>query len=192
MQISVALPGLHNAYNVLAALATAVALDLDLVRAAESLAHTQAAFGRAEQVEVDGRRLMLLLAKNPAGANENIRTVLTDPDPVHVLVSLNDRTADGRDVSWIWDVDHELLFDRLAGLVVSGDRAEELALRFRYGGLDAASVTVAADPASALDALLAATPAGGTAYVLPTYTAMLDLRAELVRRGAAKAFWEAT
>jgi UDP-N-acetylmuramyl tripeptide synthase len=190
VEVNVALPGLHNAYNVLAALTTAVALDLDLTRAAESLGRTQAAFGRAEHVEVDGRRLVLLLAKNPAGANENIRTVLTDPNAVHVLAMLNDRTADGRDVSWIWDVDHELLFDRLAGLVVAGDRAEELALRFRYGGLDPEKVTLARDPARALDALLAATPPGGTAYVLPTYTAMLDLRAELVRRGAAKAFWE--
>ncbi len=190
VEARVALPGLHNAYNVLAALGTAIALGLDIVDAAAALAHTRAAFGRAEHVEIDGRRLVLLLAKNPAGANENIRTVLTDPKPVHVMVMLNDRTADGRDVSWIWDVDHEPLFDHLAHLVVAGDRAEDLALRFRYGGLASDHIDVVRDPARALDALVAATPVGGTAYVLPTYTAMLDLRAELVRRGVAQAFWE--
>ena len=116
--------------------------------------------------------------------------MLGDPDDVHVMVMLNDRTADGRGVSWIWDVDHEPLFDRLARLVVAGDRAEDLALRFRYGGLPTDGVVVERDTARALDALVAATPVGGTAYVLPTYTAMLDLRAELVRRGVAKAFWE--
>lgn len=190
VDVRVALPGLHNAYNVLAALGTAVALGLDIVDAAKALGATKAAFGRAEHVEIDGRRLVLLLAKNPAGANENIRTVLGDPEPVHVMVMLNDRTADGRDVSWIWDVDHEPLFDRLAHLVVAGDRAEDLALRFRYGGLPTEGLVVERDTARALDALVAATPAGGTAYVLPTYTAMLDLRAELVRRGVAQAFWE--
>lgn len=190
VEIDVALPGLHNAYNTLAALATAVALDLDVAAAAAALGTTRAAFGRAEHVDIDGRRLVLLLAKNPAGANENIRTVLADPAPVHVLVMLNDRTADGRDVSWIWDVDHEPLFGHLAHLVVAGDRAEDLALRFRYGGLPTDEITVERDTARALDDLVAATPVGGTAYVLPTYTAMLDLRAELVRRGVAHAFWE--
>jgi UDP-N-acetylmuramyl tripeptide synthase len=190
VDVRVALPGLHNAYNVLAALGTAVALGLDIADAAKALGTTKAAFGRAEHVEIDGRRLVLLLAKNPAGANENIRTVLCDPEPVHVMVMLNDRTADGRDVSWIWDVDHEPLFDRLAHLVVAGDRAEDLALRFRYGGLPTDGIVVEREAARALDALVAATPVGGTAYVLPTYTAMLDLRAELVRRGVAQAFWE--
>jgi UDP-N-acetylmuramyl tripeptide synthase len=103
---------------------------------------------------------------------------------------LNDRTADGRDVSWIWDVDHEPLFDHLAHLVVGGDRAEDLALRFRYGGLATTRIRVEHDTARALDDLLAATPVGGTAYALPTYTAMLDLRAELVRRGVVQDFWE--
>jgi UDP-N-acetylmuramyl tripeptide synthase len=140
-------------------------------------------------VRIAGRELVVLLAKNPAGANENVRTVLLDHAPLHVLAALNDRTADGRDVSWIWDVDYEPLLDRIAHLTVSGDRAHDLALRFRYAGLDPARMTVQPDLDRALDAALAGAPAGGPVYALPTYTAMLALRELLVRRGVAHEFW---
>jgi UDP-N-acetylmuramyl tripeptide synthase len=133
--------------------------------------------------------VVLLLAKNPTGANENIRTVLGHDGPVNTLVALNDRTADGRDVSWIWDVDHEPLLDRAARLDVAGDRAYDLALRFRYGGVDESRMTVHEELAAAFDAAVAATPEGGTLYVLPTYTAMLELQHLLTERGLTKAFW---
>jgi len=102
---------------------------------------------------------------------------------------LNDRTADGQDVSWIWDVDWEPLDSRLSSLTLSGDRAWDLALRFRYGGFDMDNVTVSPDPTKALDIALAATPAGNTLYALPTYTAMLDLRGVLTQRGHTAAYW---
>jgi len=185
----VAVPGMHNAYNATAAAAAAIALGIAPSRIGPALASADAAFGRAERVRVDGREAVLLLAKNPAGANVTVQTVLLDPDPLHLLVALNDRTADGHDVSWIWDVDYEPLLPRLERLTVTGDRAYDMALRFVYAGLDRERVTVLERPEAALDAALAALPDGRTLYVLPTYTAMLGLREVLVRRGAAEAFW---
>lgn len=185
----VALPGMHNAYNATAAAAAAVALGIAPARIGPALASADAAFGRAERVRVDGREAVLLLAKNPAGANVTVQTVLLDPEPLHLLVALNDRTADGHDVSWIWDVDYEPLLPRLERLTVTGDRAYDMALRFVYAGLPRERVTVLERPEAALDAAVAALPEGRTLYVLPTYTAMLGLREILVRRGAAEAFW---
>lgn len=183
------LPGVHNAYNATAAVAAAVAMGLPAEAIAAGLASGEAAFGRAERLHADGRDLVLLLAKNPTGANETVRTVLLDPEPPHLLIALNDRTADGRDISWIWDVDYEPLFARAASLTLTGDRAHELALRCRYAGVPPDAVRVVPGPAAAIDAALGAVPAGGTLYVLPTYTAMLELRAVLVERGAAEAYW---
>jgi lipid II isoglutaminyl synthase (glutamine-hydrolysing) len=187
---ALALPGLHNVYNAAAAVAAGIALELPADLLGGALARTDAAFGRGEELSIHGRRVVMLLAKNPTGANENVRTVLLDQTPLHVLALLNDRTADGRDVSWIWDVDYEPLFERLARLTLGGDRAYDLALRFRYGGLEPSLVEVTPSVADAFDSALAATPVGETLYVLPTYTAMLALRAELARRGFAGKFWE--
>ena len=185
----IALPGLHNAYNATAATAAALAMGVGTEAIARGLTRSPAAFGRGERVVLRGRRLVLLLAKNPTGANETVRTVLLDPEPAHLLIALNDRTADGHDVSWIWDVDYERLLERCASLTLTGDRAYDLALRMRYSGLPSERMTVIADPEAALDRAVAATPVGGTLYVLPTYTAMLGLRELLVSRGAAEAFW---
>ena len=118
--------------------------------------------------------------------------MLAEPGPLHLLVVLNDRTADGRDPSWIWDVDYEPLWERAAGVTLAGDRCWELALRFSYGGLDPDRFQVRENLNEALDSALATTPAGGVLYALPTYTALLDLRAELVRRGATHDFWQET
>ncbi|HWH15512.1 MAG TPA: MurT ligase domain-containing protein [Miltoncostaeaceae bacterium] len=189
MRLRLALPGVHNAYNAAAAVAGALALGVEAARIPGAVAGADAAFGRGERVRVGDRELVLLLAKNPAGANTTVQTVLLDPDPLHLLVALNDRTADGQDVSWIWDVDYEPLVDRLAALTVTGDRAGDMALRFLYAGLPRERIHVVADPAEALDAALDGLPAGAPLYALPTYTAMLGLREILVRRGAARAFW---
>ena len=192
LEVSAGLGGLHNAYNVTAAVAAAAALGVPPETIGTGTAGVQAAFGRAEQVGLDGRTLRLLLAKNPTGANENIRCVLAEPGPLQLLVVLNDRTADGRDPSWIWDVDYEPLWERAAGVTLAGDRCWELALRFSYGGLDPDRFQVSENLNEALDSALATTPPGGVLYALPTYTALLDLRAELVRRGATHDFWRET
>ncbi len=183
------LPGLHNAYNATAAVAAALAMGIGPGAIARGLASSPAAFGRGERVRLEGRELVLLLAKNPTGANETVRTVLLDPDPLHLLIALNDRTADGHDISWIWDVDYGPLLERAASLTLTGDRAYDLALRMRYEGHPAGRMSVIAEPEEALERALSATPGGGTLYILPTYTAMLGLRETLVRRGVAEAFW---
>ena len=192
MEVSLRLPGMHNAYNAIAATATALALGLAPPAIGPALARRQAAFGRAERTQVGPIGVITLLAKNPAGANENIHTMLLEDQALHLLVLLNDRTADGQDVSWIWDVDYELLLDsnRLASLTVGGDRAHDLALRFRYAGLDADRLSVAPSVAEAFDAALAACGPSGDLYVLPTYTALLEFKALLAHRGLAPAFWE--
>jgi lipid II isoglutaminyl synthase (glutamine-hydrolysing) len=156
---------------------------------ATALSGTAAAFGRAERVSVDGREVVVLLAKNPTGANENLRTVALETGPIHVLMSLEDRTADGRDISWIWDVDLEEVLARVASLTLSGSRAHDLALRVRYSGASVANVMVEPDPGRALDHALEQAGTGGRLYSLPTYTAMLDLRAILDQRGVTTSFW---
>jgi UDP-N-acetylmuramyl tripeptide synthase len=147
------------------------------------------AFGRFEELEVDGRPVVLLLVKNPAGANEVIRTLAGDPAPKHLLVALNDRIADGRDVSWIWDVDWEPLAGSAERAVATGTRAAEMALRLSYAGLPRDRLEVAGNPDAALDR--AVEGGEGPVYVLATYTAMLELRSLLVERGAARPYWEA-
>jgi len=186
-RLEVPLGGLYNVYNVLAAFAVGGALGLDPAYMATRLRATGAAFGRQERFERDGRRFTMMLAKNPTGFNEILRESERARGR-HFLVGLNDRIADGRDVSWIWDVDFEPLAGRAEVVVPTGVRAHDLAVRLKYAGVDAA-VPPEPDLGSALDTLIERTPAGGEGFVLCTYTAMLDLRAELVRRGWLRPYW---
>ena len=138
---------------------------------------------------LDGREVQILLVKNPAGFNEVLRTVLAaGPLPV-VLIAINDLIADGRDVSWLWDVDFELLAGRVERVVVTGLRAEDLAVRLEYAGIAASAIEVERSFDAALDRALALTTSGRL-FILPTYTAMLAIRALLERRGVVGRFWE--
>ncbi|MDQ6721770.1 MAG: MurT ligase domain-containing protein [Candidatus Dormibacteraeota bacterium] len=187
-RIEIPLGGLYNCYNVLAAYATGVTIGLDPKYIAERLHNFRAAFGRQERMEFRGRNLNLVLSKNPAGFNETLRTAVDLAKGKCFLIGLNDRKADGTDVSWIWDVDFEQLKGKQHAVVPAGNRAHDLAVRFKYAGIEATQPET--DPGRALDALVKVTPEGETAHLLCTYTAMLDLRAELVRRGWAKPYWE--
>ncbi|HEU0303227.1 MAG TPA: MurT ligase domain-containing protein [Gaiellaceae bacterium] len=189
-RIRLRLPGVHNVYNALAAASLARALDVPLEDIATGLERASAAFGRFERVPVDDKTLVVLLIKNPAGANESVRTLLQSGGPGVAVVALNDGIADGRDVSWIWDVDFEPLAQGLERLVASGERAAELALRFSYGGLDEGRIEVIPDLAAALDRGLELTEAGGELVFLPTYTAMLGLQRVIAERGYARPYWE--
>jgi UDP-N-acetylmuramyl tripeptide synthase len=188
--VELALPGLYNVYNALGAAALTRALGMSLDEIADGLSRFNAAFGRFERIPVDDRRLLLLLIKNPAGANEVVRTLVDGAAPTVAVVALNDAIADGRDVSWIWDVDFEPLLEGIETLVASGSRAAELALRFAYGGLDESRIVVEPDLELALDRGLSLTPSGGELVVLPTYTAMLALQRLVASRGLAKPYWE--
>ena len=181
------LGGLYNAYNVTAAFAVGRALGLEPLYIAKRLKDVAAAFGRQERFEAQGRHFTILLAKNPTGFNSVLRDSVELAQGKRYLIALNDRIADGTDVSWIWDVDFELLRPSVQMIVPTGDRAHDLAVRLKYAG-------VKAEPPEpnlgrALDRIIELTPEQEHAFLLCTYTAMLDLRAILVRRGWLRPYW---
>jgi lipid II isoglutaminyl synthase (glutamine-hydrolysing) len=190
-RVTVALPGLYNVYNALAAASLALVLGASLDEVETGLSRFKAAFGRFERIPAGDRSVLLLLVKNPAGANEVVRTLVDAGKPTRVLVALNDEIADGRDVSWIWDVDFEPLVEGMDEVIVTGSRAEELALRFRYGGVPPDTIKVVKGLGAALTYGIEGTPSGEELVVLPTYTAMLALRRIAAERGLVRPYWEA-
>jgi lipid II isoglutaminyl synthase (glutamine-hydrolysing) len=214
-EVALTLPGLYNVYNALAAAALATALEVSLEHIVAGLQGTRAAFGRAETVRLlpaarptarsvagetveaedrvatVGRELRIMLVKNPTGANEVLRTLALEPGEHDLLGVLNDNIADGRDVSWIWDADFELLAGRIRRVTCSGTRAPELAVRLKYAGVDPARIHVQPELSPALREAAADNPAGADVplYALPTYTAMLSLRELLAARGEVRGAW---
>jgi len=183
LELTLPLPGLYNAYNAVAAVATALELGVPPDTVGEALEGFGGAFGRVETIPMDGRRVSILLVKNPAGANEVLRTLTLEDGRLDLWLALNDGIADGRDVSWIWDADFEVLAGRVRSVTCSGTRAEEMALRLKYAGIEA-EPAVDRDLERSLDAAVA-DAAGERLYALPTYTALLELRDLLARRGLA-------
>ena len=183
------LPGLYNVYNAVAATAAALELGVPLATVAEALEGFAGAFGRVETIPIEGRRLSILLIKNPAGANEVLRTLTLEDGRLDLWVALNDQIADGRDVSWIWDADFEVLNGRVRRVTCSGTRAEEMALRLKYAGIEPARIAVENDLGASLDAAVRGAT-GERIMALPTYTALLELRDLLARRGLAKRWSE--
>jgi lipid II isoglutaminyl synthase (glutamine-hydrolysing) len=190
IRLELPLPGLYNVYNALAAVAAALRLGVAPERIAAALGEMRAAFGRVETIPVAGVPVSILLIKNPAGANEVLRTLMLesrDGGEVDLWIALNDRIADGRDVSWIWDADFELLAGSVRRVVCAGTRAPEMALRLKYAGWPEEAIEVVPRIGASLDAAVAA--AGGRLFALPTYTALLELRKLLADRGLAEEFW---
>jgi lipid II isoglutaminyl synthase (glutamine-hydrolysing) len=182
------LPGLYNVYNAVAAVATSLELGVPLSTVGDALEDFGGAFGRVETISMNGRRLSILLIKNPAGANEVLRTLTLEDGRLDIWIALNDQIADGRDISWIWDADFEVLAGRVGRLTCSGTRAEEMALRLKYAGIDA-DLHVDRELGGSLDSALAGA-SGERLYALPTYTALLELRDLLADRGVAKRWSE--
>jgi lipid II isoglutaminyl synthase (glutamine-hydrolysing) len=141
-EIIVPLPGLYNVYNALAAVAAAQALGTAWAPVTTGIEQFKPAFGRGERVQIAKRTARMLLAKNPTGFNEVLRTLSTGSSKRHVLFVLNDNIADGRDISWIWDIDFEQALESFATVSVAGTRARDLALRLKYAGLDPRQVTI--------------------------------------------------
>jgi UDP-N-acetylmuramyl tripeptide synthase len=190
VEVDLALPGLYNVYNALAAAGLALTLGCSLNQIRAGIGAFSAAFGRFERIGTGGKTVVLLLVKNPAGANEVLHTLELGGIPRVLIVALNDAIADGQDVSWIWDVDFEPLLERTGQVVATGARAEELALRLLYGGLPEEQLEVLPSLERALDRGLELIEAGDELVVLPTYTAMLALRGILTQRGLVPAYWE--
>jgi UDP-N-acetylmuramyl tripeptide synthase len=189
MRLDLPLPGLYNVYNALAAVAAALELGVSPQRISSSLQTMRAAFGRVETIAIDATRLSILLIKNPAGANEVVRTLLLEAgeEKLDLWIALNDRIADGRDVSWIWDADFELLAEGVRRVICAGTRAPEMALRLKYAGWPEEAIEVVPEIESSLDRALS--PAPARLFALPTYTALLELRKLLAARGLAEDFW---
>jgi UDP-N-acetylmuramyl tripeptide synthase len=184
------IPGLYNVYNAVAAAAAAHALDLTAGAISGGLAAARAVFGRVETLEIVGHSVALMLIKNPTGANEVLRTIAEEAPPFDLWIALNDKIADGRDVSWIWDADFEMLAGKVRQITCSGTRAEEMALRLAYAGIERNRLLVERAVEKSFDsavgdAVRAATPI----FALPTYTALIELRTAIAKRGDAPSYW---
>jgi UDP-N-acetylmuramyl tripeptide synthase len=193
LRLHLMIPGLYNAYNAVAATTVARTLGVPRQTIADALRGYRSAFGRIERVSYRGRSLTLALVKNPVGFNETLRmlTMASGGLTVPTLIAINDLAADGRDVSWLWDVDFEMLCQGSAPLFTTGIRGADMANRLKYAGLPAARITpLPADLASGLDAFVDSLAEGTAGYVLLTYTALLGLRQVLADRGAVDHFWE--
>jgi lipid II isoglutaminyl synthase (glutamine-hydrolysing) len=189
LEIHLPLPGLYNVYNALAAVTAGLRSGVSLEQVRQGLEAMRAVFGRVETIEVSGKPVSILLIKNPAGANEVLRTLQLESSNggIDLWLALNDRIADGRDVSWIWDADFELLAGGVRRVICAGTRAPEMALRLKYAGWPKDSIEVIAPIESSLDAAVGAAP--DRLFALPTYTALLELRTLLAHRGLAGDFW---
>ena len=186
---SINLPGGYNIYNACAAMTAAKALGLDLTKAAQSLSHFACGFGRMEKFEISGADVRMILIKNPAGCNQVLSFLTQRTEPFVFAACLNDRTQDGRDVSWIWDVAFERLtdMDALREVYLSGTRAEDMALRFLYAGFPQEKLHVQKDYGKLMEE---ATAHKLPVFVMPTYTAMLALRGTISKTYGYKQFWE--
>ncbi len=177
--VELQLGGIYNAYNAAAAIAATAQLGVPVPVAVAALGAFKPRFGRSEDFVVDGRPVRLVLAKNPAGASAVVRELANDPTVGAVVVAVSDQIADGRDISWIWDVDHERLAATELPLVPAGRRAADVAVRLKYAGATPAPAET--EPLSAIRSALAHCPVGKTTVVLATYTAMLDVRRAVSR-----------
>jgi UDP-N-acetylmuramyl tripeptide synthase len=186
LSLRLRVPGLYNVYNALAAVAAAWHFGTGAEALTQGLQATSSAFGRAEAVKIQERQAWLLLIKNPVGANQVLRLLAAEDGPAHVLAILEDRAADGHDVSWIWDVDFEDVAE--ACVTTGGHRAEDMAVRLKYAGMRLPEVNPSV--ADAFDRALAAVPPGGTLFILATYTGMLDMRKVWAARGYVQRYWE--
>ncbi len=192
--LQVPLPGLHNVYNAAAALAGAMALSLprplEPAGARRAMAGLRPAFGRLEEIRAGERQVVLAFVKNPTAYNTTLSEILRRPGRKHVLAAHSNTVVDGEDFAWLWDVDLEQLVPQLASLVISGTRAEEVALRFKYAGADPALTQVLPGRSAALDTALNGTPPGESLYIFAGYTPMRELRTIMQRRGWVPPTWK--
>lgn len=170
--------GIYNRYNTLAAVLAAKNLGIGNNQINKALKTFTPAFGRLEEFTVEGKKIRVLLSKNPTGFNESIRTLNEFPGRKMILLVLNDQIPDGRDVSWVWDVDFENLVEMGVKIISSGDRAYDMGLRIKYANNPAgkAGLTIEKDSKMAVNIGLRQTPKSGALYILPTYSAMLEVR----------------
>ncbi len=188
LSVKTSLPGLYNVYNSLAAISCALSLNVATQKTIQALKNFQAAFGRTELLSISNKKLFLALAKNPTGFNELIRTVFMKSEKKYVLIIINDLIADGKDISWLWDVDFELMKGKIKKIWVSGIRAPDMSLRLKYAGLEIEGFN--SDIEETLESAYSIMPEHETLFVFSTYTAMLETKNYLSKKGYGGRFWE--
>ena len=184
------LPAVYNIYNAAGAAAALDAFGFQRAEIANALASFDCGFGRMEKFDLEGTPGRMMLVKNPAGCNQVMRYLSALSDNAMFVVCLNDNDADGTDISWIWDADFERLATmggRLTRVLVSGIRAEDMALRLKYAGVDPQRMEIIHDYARLIDEMCRSED---RVFIMPTYTAMLTLRSQLQKRLGGKEFWE--
>lgn len=190
LEIVLPLPGIFNLYNLLAAVASGDLMDgIDDGLLKDAVAKFKPVFGRFEKVVVDDQEIYLMLSKNPTGFNELIKTLVLEEEDLNLIFILNDSYADGRDVSWIWDIDLEKLRDRVNWLAVAGTRGEEMLLRVKYAEFAMERVGIEKNSRQLVSDIIGL-PSSQRVFVLATYTGMLEFRAELQKKGLVKGFWK--
>jgi UDP-N-acetylmuramyl tripeptide synthase len=181
--------GVHIAYDAAAAVAIMIALGLPIAHAAESLAAVGPAFGRLEKIDAGGITIILAFAKNPTSYNTTLRALATEEEPRQLLIAASNTLVDGEDFGWLWDVDFESMAPRVERAVVSGTRADELANRLHYAGVQSGRISLIEDRRTALDAALGGLPPGARLVILAGYTPLIELRDEMRRRGWTGRYW---
>jgi UDP-N-acetylmuramyl tripeptide synthase len=176
ISVKLELPGLFNVYNAVAASATAFSLEVNFPSIKAGLSNYSTLFGRSETVSIDGRKVFIQLIKNPAGATQALKALVQNKDEMTVLIAINDNLADGRDISWLWDAEFELLAELESNFIVSGQRAEDMAIRLKYAGVKQERIECISDLQRAIQTGLRQTKTGGTLWLLPTYTCLLNLQ----------------
>ena len=186
----IAVPGGYNIYNAAGAAAVGMAMDIDPLAILGALANFHCGFGRMEKMDLNGVSARMILVKNPAGCNQALNFLANMEGDALFVVALNDRTGDGTDVSWIYDADFEKLLtlgDRLKGIYCIGERGADMAVRLKYAGFPLQKLRVFADYDTLIDAVCSQ---HSPVVMMPTYSAMMDLRSALARRFGLKEFWE--
>jgi len=193
LQAKINLPGLYNIYNALAAAACGSVLGLPAANLVEALENFECGFGRMETISTHGKNIKVILVKNPTGFNQVLSFLLTEEKNTQIAFLINDKLADGTDISWLWDVDFEKLENAqktIDNFYVSGIRAEDMAVRLKYAGIYSSKIHIIKNYEELLAKGLSNTEAGHSFYILPTYTAMLDMRKLLKKKYGLKEFWK--
>ena len=187
------LPGLYNVYNSMAAMGLAKALSLPMENAINALESFEPGFGRMETIDAGDKKITMILVKNPNSFNQTISYLSNQIKDLNVVFALSDKIADGTDVSWIWDIDFEILANdttELNNVYTCGTRGYDMAVRMKYAGVEENKINSCNDFNSMIDAITTRLPAGSNIYILPTYTAMLEIRKLLKNKFNLKEIWQ--
>lgn len=180
--------GEYNIYNGLCAYATSKELGISDEVIASTLQNQQSSFGRQETIKINNKEVKIILVKNPAGYDQAVNTIMLDKKKINLALLLNDRYADGRDVSWIWDVNFEKLNElEIDKIIVSGTRLYDMAIRLKVAGFSKDKFLLCEDDESLMNGLTSLED--NTTYILATYTAMLNIRKLLHSKGYIEKIW---